>query len=42
MDRGAQVDLQNNVRYISELDLYVSTSLYALTKEPEIGDESEY
>ena len=41
MDRGAQVDLQNNVRYSSDLNLYILYYIYSI-KEPEIGDESEY
>ena len=41
MDGGAQVDLQEKVRYSSELDLYLLNYIYSI-KEPDIGDDLEY
>ena len=41
MDGGAQLDLQDEVIYSSELDLYLLNYIYSI-KEPDIGDESEH
>ena len=41
MDRGAQLNLQEKVRYNSDLALYLLHYIYSI-KELEVGDESEY